>query len=117
MIAVSLNDGSGARLIKTAKLYMCTQIHYKYDKDGHTALGVHGHGSIPLNHSGNIAMRIGLHTHTSSDNALYLYQDLRKHLKEFGSYYADTFSIVKFAKGYNCQKCRWSYGVCSLHVL
>ena len=36
---------------------------------------------------------------TSSVNALYLYQDLLKYLKGFGSYCADTISIVKFAKG------------------
>ena len=48
MIAVSLNVGGGVRLIKPANLYMCTQTHYKHDKDGHTAPGVHGHGSEPL---------------------------------------------------------------------
>ena len=52
VIAVSLNVGSGIRLIKPAKVYMCTQTHYKHDEDGHTAPGVCGRGSIPLNHSG-----------------------------------------------------------------
>ena len=52
MIAVSLNVGSGIRLIKPAKVYMCTQTHYKHNEDGHTALGVCGRGSIPLSHSG-----------------------------------------------------------------
>ena len=33
------------------------------------------------------------------DNGLYLYQVLRKYLKWFGSYCANTISIVKFAKG------------------
>ena len=45
VIAVSLNVGGGIRLIKLAKLYMCTQTHYKHNKDGRTAPGVHGHGS------------------------------------------------------------------------
>ena len=52
VIAVSLNVGGGIRLIKSAKLYMCMQTHYKHDKDGHTAPGVRGHGSIPLSHLG-----------------------------------------------------------------
>ena len=50
--AVSLNVGSGIRLIKPAKAYMCTQIHYKHDEDGHTEPGVCGRGSVPLSHSG-----------------------------------------------------------------
>ena len=41
---------------------------------------------------------------TSSDNALYLYQDLWKYLNGFGSYYEDTISIVKFAKEHNSVK-------------
>ena len=50
--AVSLNVGSGIRLIKPVKVYMCTQTHYKHDEDGHTAPGVCGRGSVPLSHSG-----------------------------------------------------------------
>ena len=51
--AVSLNVGSGIRLIKPAKAYMCTQTHYKQDEDGHTALCVcRKCGSVPLSHSG-----------------------------------------------------------------
>ena len=51
--AVSLNVGSGNRLIKPAKAYMCTQTHYKHDDDGHTAPGVCGKcGSVLLSHSG-----------------------------------------------------------------
>ena len=50
--AVSLNVGSGVRLIKPAKAYMCMQTHYKHDEEGHTALGVCGRGSVPLSHSG-----------------------------------------------------------------
>ena len=50
--------------IKTAKLYMCMQTHYKHDDDGRMAPGVRGHGSVPLSHSGNVVTRIGLHTHT-----------------------------------------------------
>ena len=49
---VSLNVGSGVRLIKPAKAYMCTQTHYKHDEDGHTERGVCGRGSVPLSHSG-----------------------------------------------------------------
>ena len=49
---VSLNVGSGIRLIKPAKANMCTHTHYKHDEDGHTAPGVCGRGSIPLSHSG-----------------------------------------------------------------
>ena len=50
--AVSLNVGSGVRLIKPAKAYMCTQTHYKHDEDGHTAPGVCGRGFILQSHSG-----------------------------------------------------------------
>ena len=52
VIAVSLNVSSGIRLIKLAKVYMCTQTHYKHNEDGHTAPCVCGLGSIPLSHSG-----------------------------------------------------------------
>ena len=38
--------------------------HYKHNKDGRTALGVCGNGSILLSHSGNVVTRIGIHTHT-----------------------------------------------------
>ena len=64
MIAVSLNVCSGIQLIKLAKLYTCTQTHYKHAKDGCMVLGVTvcGHGSIPLSHSRNVLTRIGLHT-------------------------------------------------------
>ena len=64
MIVVSLNVGCGVRLIKPAKLYMCTQRHYKHEEDGRTAPAVRGHGSVQLSHSENIFMRIGLHTYT-----------------------------------------------------
>ena len=63
VIAVSLNVDDGVRLIKLAKLYMCMQTHYKHDEEGRTAPGVHGHGSVQLNHSENVVTRIGLHTH------------------------------------------------------
>ena len=65
MIAVSLNVNGGVCLIKPAKLYMCTQTHYKHDDDGRTAPGVSGHGSVPVSHSGNVFTRIGLHTRTN----------------------------------------------------
>ena len=50
--AVSLNVGSGVRLIKRAKAYMYTQTHYKHNEVGHTAPGVCGRDSVPLSHSG-----------------------------------------------------------------
>ena len=62
VIAMSLDVGGGARLIKPSKLYMCTQTHYKHDEDGRTAPDVRGHGSIPLSHSWNVVTRIGLYT-------------------------------------------------------
>ena len=37
-------------------------VHAKYYKDGRTAPGVCGNGSAPLNHSGNVVTRIGIHT-------------------------------------------------------
>ena len=64
MIAVSLNIGGGVRFIKPAKLYMCTQTHYKHDEDGRTVPVVRGYGSVPLSHSGNVVTRIELHKHT-----------------------------------------------------
>ena len=36
--------------------------HYKHNKDGRTAPGVCGNGSVPLSHSGNVVTRIGIHT-------------------------------------------------------
>ena len=64
MIAVSLNVGGGVRLIKPAKLYICTQKHYKHNEDGRTVPGVCGNGSVLLSHSENVVTRIGIHTHT-----------------------------------------------------
>ena len=61
VIAVPLDVGGGVRLIKSAKLYICTQTHYKHDENGRTAPGVCGHCSVPLCHSGNVVTRIGLH--------------------------------------------------------
>ena len=48
VIAASLNVGGGVRLIKPAKLYMCTQTHYKHNESGRTAPAVCDHGSVPL---------------------------------------------------------------------
>ena len=36
--------------------------HYKHNKDGRTAPGVCGNGSVPLSRSGNVVTRIGIHT-------------------------------------------------------
>ena len=60
VIAVSLNVGGGVRLIKPAKLYICTQ----NTTDRRTAPGVCGNGSVSLSYSGNVVTRIGTHTHT-----------------------------------------------------
>ena len=38
--------------------------HYKHNKDGRTAPGVCGNGSVPLSHSGNVVTKTGIHTHT-----------------------------------------------------
>ena len=38
--------------------------HCKHNKDGCTAPGVCGNGSVPLRHSGNVVTRIGIHTYT-----------------------------------------------------
>ena len=62
MIAVSLMVG-GVRLIKPAKLYMCTQKHYKHNADGRTAPVVCGNGSVPLSHSGTLLRELE-YTHT-----------------------------------------------------
>ena len=45
---MSLNTSGGFCLIKPAKVFMCTQ------NTGHTVPGVCGHGSLPLNYSGNV---------------------------------------------------------------
>ena len=45
---------------------MCTQ-----KKDGRTAPGVCGNGSVPLSHSGNVVTKIGIHTiHTCTQKQL-----------------------------------------------
>ena len=44
--------------------------HYKHNKDGRTAPGVCGNGSVPLSHSGNVVTRIGIHTHTCTGRFL-----------------------------------------------
>ena len=60
MIAVSLNVGGGICLIKTGKTVHVHAKHYKHNQGGHTARGVCGNGSVPLSHSGNFVMRIGI---------------------------------------------------------
>ena len=61
MIAVSLNVGGGKTVHgKTVHVHAK---HYKHNKDGRTAPGVCGNGSVPLSHSGNVVTRIGIHTH------------------------------------------------------
>ena len=36
--------------------------HYKHNKDGRTVPGVSSNGSVSLSQSGNVVMRIGIHT-------------------------------------------------------
>ena len=64
MIAVSMNVCGGIRLIKPAKTVHVHAKHYNHNMDGHTASRVYVNGSVPLSHSGNVVMRIGIHTHT-----------------------------------------------------
>ena len=40
--------------------------HYKYNEDRRTESGVCGNGSVLLSHSGNVVMRIGIHTHVTT---------------------------------------------------
>ena len=42
--------------------------HYKHNKDGRTATGVCGNGSVPLSHSGNVVTSIGICTHVRPNN-------------------------------------------------
>ena len=46
------------RLIKPAKLYICTLKHYRHEEDGRTAPGVRGQGTLPLSHSWNVVTKI-----------------------------------------------------------
>ena len=45
--------------------------HYTLNKDGRSAPGVCGNGSVPLSHSGNVVTRIGIHTHTHSKHETF----------------------------------------------
>ena len=51
---------------KTVHVHANTLPHYQHDEDGCRALGMSGRGTIPLSHSGNVIIRIGLHTHIFS---------------------------------------------------
>ena len=83
MIAESLNVGGGVCIIKPAKLCMCTQTHYKHDKDGSMAPGVHGLGFVPLSHSGNAVTRIGLHMLSLCYNILQKRALIRINIKDY----------------------------------
>ena len=51
--------------------------HYTRNKDGRTAPGVCGNGSVPLSHPGNVVTRIGIHTHWSTaDKPLKIWQTM-----------------------------------------
>ena len=54
VIAVSLKVGGGVRLFKPGKTVLVHAKHYKDNKEGHTASGVCGHGTVPLSLSGNV---------------------------------------------------------------
>ena len=49
---------------QTGKTVHVQAKHYKHKADGRMVPGVCGNGSVPLSHSGNVVMRIGIHTHT-----------------------------------------------------
>ena len=51
---------------QTSKTVHLHAKHYKHNEDASTAPGVYGNGSVQLSHSGNVVMRIGIHTHTHS---------------------------------------------------
>ena len=50
--------------------------HYKHNEDGGMARGVCGNGSVPLSHSGNVVMRIGIHTHIHRSIIVNFHQKL-----------------------------------------
>ena len=86
VIAVSLNVGGGVRLIKPAKLCMCTQKHYKHNEAGRTAPGVCGNGSVPLSHSRSVVTRIGIRTHTYAPGVYLVACERGYHESCFGDY-------------------------------
>ena len=72
---MSMNVGSGFRLIKPAILYMCMQTHYKHDKD---VARLRVCVAMVLYHGATSGMstRIGLHTHNiwlKCSNTLEIY--------------------------------------------
>ena len=72
--------------------------HYKHNEDGRTAPGVCGNGSVSLSHSGNVVMRIGIHTHKShcqsSSSAQRINEPERNsHFKVYG--YTTTSSFLQ----------------------
>ena len=62
---------------QTSKAVHMHAKHYKYNKDGRTAPGVCGNGSVPLSHSENVVMRIGTYTHTLFVTGIHIYHLLR----------------------------------------
>ena len=48
---------------QTSKTVHVHAKYYKHNEDGRMAPDVCGNGSVPLSHSGNVIMRIGIHTH------------------------------------------------------
>ena len=64
--------------------------HYTHNEDGRTAPGVCGNGSVPLSHSGNVVMRIGIHTrlkqfsHSFQRQHIGCYRCLGQTVRDFG---------------------------------
>ena len=61
---------------QTSKTVHVHAKHYKHNKDGRTVPGVCGNGSVPLSHSGNVVMRIGIHTQDFFFQPFMVYIDI-----------------------------------------
>ena len=93
--------------ISSYNLYICTKFHENISKDFNVFEQTwfpnwnfqKGNNSIK-----NVYGVIVLVPCTSPDSTLYFYQVTWKYLKRFGSYCADTISMVKFAMGHNSIK-------------
>ena len=63
-IRVAVGASAVASALSNRQNCTCARKNYKHSEDGRTAPGVCGNGSVPLSHSGNVVMRIGIHTYT-----------------------------------------------------
>ena len=101
-------------------LYICTKSHENISNisklwSGHDFWLKITKGYNSVNNVGRVTVLVLC---TLSDDALHLYQVLWKYLYWFQSYRADTISALKISKGHNSvNKCRQSYGSCSLHIV